>query len=119
MSVMSLYNLIQGESIVPNCTASYWSVFVYPGESHDRLLFGLTLIGQFRSYDLIKMSLQFSTELSSSGINYLKQDYSLILVYDFCSIGYGGPIFHKIGNAKAVDYPIIRGVRGYHSGKNP
>ena len=73
MSMMSLYDLIQGESIVPNYTASYWSVFVYTDESHDRLLFCLTLIGQFRSYDLIKMPLQFSTELSSSGsINYLK-----------------------------------------------
>ena len=49
-----------------NCTASYWSVYVYTGESHDWLLFCLTLIGQFRSHDLIKLQLQFSTELSSS-----------------------------------------------------
>ena len=26
MGVMSLYDLIQGESVVLNCTASYWSV---------------------------------------------------------------------------------------------
>ena len=37
-----------------NCTTSYWSVFIYPGESHDWLLFCLTLIGQSRSHDLIK-----------------------------------------------------------------
>ena len=67
MGMMSLYDLIQGESIVPNCTASYWSVYVYPGESHDWLLFCLTLIGQFRSHDLFKLLLQFSTKLSSSG----------------------------------------------------
>ena len=41
--------------------------FVYPGESHDWLLFCLTLIGQSRSHDLIKLPLQFLTELSSSG----------------------------------------------------
>ena len=45
MGIMPLYDLIQGESVVQNCTASYWSVFVYPGESHDWLLFCLTLIG--------------------------------------------------------------------------
>ena len=62
MGTMSLYDLIQGESVVQNCTASYWSVFVYHDESH-----------QSRSHDLIKLPLQFSTELSSSGgINYLK-----------------------------------------------
>ena len=42
--MMSLYDLIQGESVVLNCTASYWSVHVYPGESHDWLLFFLTLV---------------------------------------------------------------------------
>ena len=26
MNMMSLYDLIQGESVVQNCTASYWSV---------------------------------------------------------------------------------------------
>ena len=37
------------------------------------VLFWLTLICQFRSHDLIKLPLQFSTELSSpDGINYLK-----------------------------------------------
>ena len=46
MGMMSLYVLIQGESVVQNCTASYWSVFLYPVESHDWLLFCLTLIGQ-------------------------------------------------------------------------
>ena len=44
-----------------NCTASYWSVFVYSGESDDWLLFCLTLIGPFGSHDLIKLPLQFST----------------------------------------------------------
>ena len=63
---MSLYDLIQGESVVQNCTASYWSVFVKPGVLHD-WLFCLTLIGQSRSHDLIKLPLQFSTELSSTG----------------------------------------------------
>ena len=67
MGVMSLYDLINVESVVQNCTASYWSVFVYPDESHDWLLFCLTLIGQSRSHDLIKLPLEFSTELSSSG----------------------------------------------------
>ena len=61
-------DLIQGESVVQNCTASYWSVFIYPGESHDWLLFCLTLIGQSRSHDLIKLPLQFSTKLSSTGL---------------------------------------------------
>ena len=55
--MMSLYDLIQGENTVLNCTASYWSVYVYPGESHDWLLFCLTLIGQSRSHDLIKLPL--------------------------------------------------------------
>ena len=67
MGMMSLYDLVQGESIVLNCKASYWSVYVYPGELHDWLLLCLTLIGQSRSHDLIKLPLQFSTELSSSG----------------------------------------------------
>ena len=51
MYMMSLYDLIQGESVVQNGTASYWSVFVYPIESHDFLLFCLTVIGPFRSHD--------------------------------------------------------------------
>ena len=73
MCMMSLYDLVQGESVVQNCTASYWSVFVYPVESHDWLLFCLTLIGPNRSHDLINLPLQFSTQLSSSGgINFLK-----------------------------------------------
>ena len=67
MGIITLYNLIQGESFVLNCTASYWSAYVYPGESHDWLLFCWTLIGQSGSHDLIKLPLQFSTELSSSG----------------------------------------------------
>ena len=44
ISMMSLYDLIQGESVVKNCTASYWSVSVYPGEPHEWLLFCLILI---------------------------------------------------------------------------
>ena len=73
MCMMSLYDLIQGESVVQNYTASYWSVFVYPVESHDWSLFCLTLIGPNRSHDLINLPLHFSTQLSSSGgINFLK-----------------------------------------------
>ena len=45
MCMMSLYDLIQEESVVQNCTTSCWSVIVYPVESHDWLLFCLTLIG--------------------------------------------------------------------------
>ena len=73
MGMMSLYDLIQGESVVQNWTASYWSMFVYPVESHDWLLFFLNLIGPNGSHDLIQLPLQFSTQLSSSGgINLLK-----------------------------------------------
>ena len=67
MGMMSFYDLIQGESVVQNCTASYWPVFVYPGESHDWLLFCLILIGLIGSHDLIKLLLS-----SSGGINFLK-----------------------------------------------
>ena len=66
VGMMSLYDLIQGESVELNCTASYWSVYVYPDESHD-WLFCLTLIGQSRLDELIKLPLQFWTELSLSG----------------------------------------------------
>ena len=73
MCMMSLYGLIQGESVVQNCIAAYWSVFVYPVESHDWLLFFMTLIGPNRPHDLINLPLQFLTQLSSSGgINFLK-----------------------------------------------
>ena len=59
--------------MVQNCTASCWSVFVYPVESHDLLLFCLTLFGPCRLHDLINLPLQFSTQLfSSGGINFLK-----------------------------------------------
>ena len=60
VGMMSLYDLIQGESFVQNCTASYWSVVVYPGESLDWLLLCLTLIGQFRSQDLITLIAVFN-----------------------------------------------------------
>ena len=40
-----------------------------------------------------------------------KQEYSLILVSDFCSIGYEGPIFHKNGSARGVNYLKIRSAR--------
>ena len=71
--MMSLYDLVQGESVVQNCTASYWSVFVYPVGSHDWLLFCMTLIGPVRSHDLFNLPLQFSIQLSSSGgINFIK-----------------------------------------------
>ena len=36
----------------------------------------------------------------------------------FCSIGYGDPIFHEIGNARGVDYPKIRGARGTIQGEH-
>ena len=72
---MSLYDLIQGES-VKNCTASFWSVFVYPGESHD-WLFCLTLIGQSRSHDPIKLPLLFSTELSELVVLVIKNKFIL------------------------------------------
>ena len=73
MGMMSLYDIMQGESVVQNFTTSYWSVFVYPVESHDWLLFCLTLIGPNWLHDLIQLSLQFSTQLSlSGGINLLK-----------------------------------------------
>ena len=58
-------------SIILDLTATFFAFvlvsFIYPGESHDWLLFCLTLIGQSRSHHLIKLPLQFSTELSSSG----------------------------------------------------
>ena len=73
MGMMPLYDFIQQESVVQNCTASYWSMFVYPVESHDCLSFCLTLIGPYGSHELIQLPLQFSTQLSSSGgINLLK-----------------------------------------------
>ena len=65
------------------------------------------------SHDLLKLPLQFSTKLSSSGgVIFLKKEYSLILVCDFCSIGYEGPIFHKNGSTRGVNYLKIRGARG-------
>ena len=67
MFMMSLYDLILGESVVQNCMASYWSVFVYPVGSHD-LLFSLTMIGPIRPHDLINFPMQFLTQLSSSGV---------------------------------------------------
>ena len=42
-----------------------------------------------------------------------------MLVYNFCSIGQEGHIFHKIGSASGVNYLKIRGTRGYHSRKHP
>ena len=59
MGMMSLYDLIHEESVVLNCTPSYWSVPIYPGKSHNCSLFCLTLIGQFRSHDLFELPLQF------------------------------------------------------------
>ena len=47
------------------------------------------------------------------------QEYSLIFVHDFCSMGYEGPIFYKIGSARGVNYLKIRGVGEYHSWKTP
>ena len=35
-----------------------------------------------------------------------------MLVYDLCSIGYGGPISHKNGSTMGVNYTNIRDARG-------
>ena len=43
----------------------------------------------------------------------------MMLVYDFCSIGYGVPIFHKIGDTREFDYLRIRGARDTIQGKLP
>ena len=67
MGMMSLSDLIQGESVVQNLLSFLLVSSVHPDKSHDWLLFCLTLIGQSWSHDLIKLPLQFSTELSSSG----------------------------------------------------
>ena len=40
-----------------------------------------------------------------------KEDYSLIKVFDFYSIGSQWPIFHKIGNTRGVQKLKIRGAR--------
>ena len=41
-----------------------------------------------------------------------KQEYSLMLVCNFCSVGYGDPIFHEKWQCKGVNYPKIRVARG-------
>ena len=77
--MMSLYDIIQGERGVQNCTTSYWSVLFTQMSHMTLLLFWLTVIGQERSQDLIQKPLQFSTGLSSSGgIIWLLQGYSLL-----------------------------------------
>ena len=69
--MMSSYDIIQGESVVLNCTASYWSV-VFTLVS-DMTVILLDSDWSIRSHDLFNLPLQFSTELSSSGgIIYLK-----------------------------------------------
>ena len=79
MSMMSLYDIIQGERSVQNCTTSYWSVLLTQISHMHLLLFWLTVIGQERSQDLIQKPLQFSTGLSSlGGIIWLKQGYPLL-----------------------------------------
>ena len=65
MGMMSLYDLIQGESIVLNCTAPYWSV-VFTLVSHMTVIL-LDSDWSIRSHYLFKLPLQFSTKLSSSG----------------------------------------------------
>ena len=42
-----------------------------------------------------------------------------MLVYDFCSIGYEGPIFHKIGSARGVNYSKLGLLEGTIQGKHP
>ena len=116
---MSLYDLIQEESVVQNCTASYWSVFVYPVGSHDWLLFCLTLIGPIGSHDLINLPLQVSTQSSSSGgNNFLKikiilWKMCLIIVLQDLSVP-----FSKNWQCKGVDHLKIRGARGVPFMKN-
>ena len=108
MGVMSLYDLLQGESVVLNCTASCWSVV-----SHMTNLFHLTLIGQKGHMTCLNCHCSFQLNCLHQVVLFSqKQDYSLILVYDFCSIGYKGPIFHKNGSVRGVNYPKIRGARG-------
>ena len=85
---------------------------VYPGESHDWLLFCLTLIGQL-GHMLFKLPLQFSTKLSSSGgIIFLKTR-----VFFDISVWF---LFHRIWRSyftwkwqcKGVNYLKIRDARG-------
>ena len=97
MGMMSLYDLILGESVVLNCTASYWSV-VFTLVSHmTGLLFCLTLIGQLghMTYSNCHCSFQLNCLHQVVLFSY-KQEYSLILLHDFCSIGYKGPILHHM-----------------------
>ena len=56
--------------------------------------------------------MQFSTSLSSSGgiIYKKKQEYSCTKLFLINFIGYGCPIFHKIGNARGMGDPQIRGA---------
>ena len=113
MGMMSLYDLIQGENIVLIRTASCWSVYVYPGESHDWLLFCLALTGQFRSHDLIKLPLQFSPKLSSSGvIIFLKTRIFFGISVWFLFYRIWRSYFFINWQHKGVNYLKIRGVRG-------
>ena len=67
MGMISLNDLIQEESVVLNCTASYWSV-VFTLVSH--MILTVILLHSdwlIRSHYLFKLPLQFSTKLSSSG----------------------------------------------------
>ena len=94
--------------------------FIYPGKSHDWLLFYLTLICQSRSHDFFKWPLQFSTGLSSSGsINYLKTRLFFGISVQFFFYRIWNPIFHKIGNARGMDYTKIRGARDTVQGEHP
>ena len=67
-----IYDLIQGEGSVPNCTASYWSV-LFTLVSHITILYFDDLIGPNKSHDLIHLHGSF--QLYQVGI-LCKQDYS-------------------------------------------
>ena len=65
--------------------------------------------------------MQFLSQLSSSGgiifLKKKKQDYSLIEVFYFYSIGSKCPIFHKIGNARGYKTSKLGVLGEYHSWK--
>ena len=86
---------------------------VYTVESHDLLLFWWTLIGQCRSYDLIQLPLQFSTQMSSSGgINCIKSRLFFDIIVLFLFLGSGCPNFCKNGSARGVHYQELGVLRG-------
>ena len=110
-----VYDVIVWPHTGRRCCAKLHSLllvsFVYPVESYDQLLLCLSMIGLNRSYDLINMPCSFQLNCLHQMVLFLKkQDYSLIEVSDFCSIGSQCPISHKIGNARGVQNLKIRGA---------